>query len=71
MVTGDMNDMDSLLEATRGAHGVFIVTDFYATRKQDDEIRQVDSSSKLFHMKLCFKNPLIANGLIFSKPCGR
>ena len=47
MVTGDMNDKDSLLEATRGAHGVFIFTDFYVTSKQEDEIRQVDSSSKL------------------------
>ena len=42
MVAGDMNDMDSLLKATRGAHGVFILTDFYVTCKKEDEIRQVD-----------------------------
>ena len=51
MVAGDMNDMNSLLEATRGAHGVFLVTDFYVTCKQEDETRQVDFSSKFFRLK--------------------
>ena len=71
MVAGDMNDMDSLLEATRGAHGVFIVTDFYVTCKQEDEIRQVDFFSKIFHMKLYFKHSFVANRPILPKPYSR
>ena len=43
-MAADMNDMDSLLKATRGAHGVFILTDFYVTCKKEDEIRQVNFS---------------------------
>ena len=46
MVTGDMNDVDSLVEATRGAHGVFILTDYYATQKKEVEVRQVEFSQK-------------------------
>ena len=41
-MAGDMNDVNSLIKATRGAHGVFILTDFYVTCKKEDEIRQVD-----------------------------
>ena len=48
MVTGDMNNMDSLVEATRGAHGVFILTDYYATHKKEVEIRQVEFSLLAF-----------------------
>ena len=67
MVTGDMNDKDSLLEATRGAHGVFIITDFYVTCKQEDEIRQVDFFSKIFHMKLYFKHSLVFHMKLYFK----
>ena len=36
VVAGDMNDVNSLIKATRGAHGVFIVTSL-----SEDEMKQV------------------------------
>ena len=47
-MAGDMNDMDSLLKATGGVHGVFIVTQYFVTCKKEDEIRQVDFSLNFF-----------------------
>ena len=40
-MAGDMNDVSSLLEATKGAHGVFIVTAL-----SENEMKQVHCSSK-------------------------
>ena len=40
-MAGDLNDMDSLLEATRGAYGVFILTDLFSSGKKEIEIQQV------------------------------
>ena len=42
VVAGDMNDFNSLLKATKGAHGVFIVTTV-----SEDEMKQVHCCPKL------------------------
>lgn len=40
MVRADLSDPASLRAAVRGAHGVFGVTDFWATRSKAVEVRQ-------------------------------
>ena len=43
VVRGDFDDTDSLVEATKGAQGVFLVTDFWSAMDREGEIRQVSS----------------------------
>lgn len=40
MVTGELNDLDSLEKAVAGSYGVFGVTDFWAVMSKDIEIQQ-------------------------------